>query len=69
MHPRDELAAPRNAAGGCRLVAGSERMHHVTLLSWRRAAFDAAQSGSNGFAQSNMHGVDFDSPNRALHYL
>ena len=69
MHPRDELAAPRNAAGRCGLVAGTERLHHATLLLWRRAAFDAAQSGSNGFAQSIMHDVDFDSPGRALNYL
>ena len=69
MHPRDELAAPRNAAGECVLMAGTERMHPATLLSWRRAAFDAAQSGSNGFAQPIVHDLDFDAPSPALSYL
>ena len=69
MHPRDKLAAPRNAVGGCGLVAGTERMHHTTLLSCRRVAVDAAQSGSNGFAQPIMRDADVDSPSRALNYL
>ena len=47
MHPRDEPAASRNAAGGCGLVAGTERMHVGTLLSCQPASANAVLVGEH----------------------